>query len=46
MDEDLVKALTEEIDEETLSEMPSWFRALRDRYKKRHPAHSGMSNDD
>ena len=35
MDEDLVKVLTEEIDEEILSKMPPWFKMLRTGYKKR-----------
>ena len=34
MDEDIVSVLTEDLDEETLSKMPSWFRALREGYRK------------
>lgn len=34
MDKDATKILTEEIDEETLCQMPLWFRILRSNYKK------------
>jgi len=35
MDENITSILTEEVDEETLSKMPLWFRALRANYQKR-----------
>jgi hypothetical protein len=34
MDEDIASLLTEEMDEETLSKMPLWFRMLREGYRK------------
>jgi hypothetical protein len=34
MNENITRILTEEIDDETLSEMPLWFRTLRDAYMK------------
>ena len=38
-DENTLKILTDEIDEEILSRMPLWFRILRDNYGKvnKHP---------
>jgi hypothetical protein len=36
MNKDLTRILTEEIDEETLFQMPLWFRILGDNYRKRH----------
>jgi hypothetical protein len=35
MDDNVIRILSEEIDEETLSKMPLWFRILRDNYQKR-----------
>jgi hypothetical protein len=34
MDDDY-KILTEEIDEETLSKMPLWFKRIREAYKEK-----------
>jgi len=34
-EENIVSILKEEIDKEILSEMPLWFRILRDSYEKR-----------
>jgi hypothetical protein len=34
MDENIASILTEEVDEETLSKMPLWFRMLREGYRK------------
>lgn len=36
MDEDPAEVLTQEIDEETLSRMPTWLRKLREAHKERH----------
>jgi hypothetical protein len=35
MDESIASILTEEMDEETLSKMPLWFRILRKNYRRR-----------
>jgi hypothetical protein len=34
MNENIASILTEEIDEETLSKMPLWFRIIREGYRK------------
>jgi hypothetical protein len=35
MDEGIMQILTEEMDEETLSKMPLWFRRIREAYKEK-----------
>jgi hypothetical protein len=35
MDENVTSILTEEMDEETLSEMPLWFAILRENYLRK-----------
>jgi hypothetical protein len=35
MNVDIIQILTEEMDEETLSQMPSWFRRIREAYKEK-----------
>jgi hypothetical protein len=32
----IIDILTEEIDEETLTKMPAWFRKLREAYKEKN----------
>jgi hypothetical protein len=44
MDEKIIRILTEEMDEETLSQMPLWFRTLRDSYMKTNGNHA-LSKD-
>jgi hypothetical protein len=44
MDESIASILTEEMDEETLSRMPLWFRILRDGYIETNKHHA-LSKD-